>query len=156
MAGFSTRTLAQKIGYVNMQDIVGHMPELANVDSSLKKFQTELGGQNQAMQKELQTKYEAYVKDSSTMSDVIKEARQGELRDLQNRMMEFQQGAQDRIQDRQNTLLKPVIDKAQNAVQEVAKAKGYTYVIDNSSNILIASPSGDDLTTQVKTKLGLK
>src|SRR5690242_3154472 len=102
---------AQKIGYVSMQELVTSMPEYAKADTSLAEFQKELGQQNQVMQQEWQSKVQSFVKDSTTMSEVVKQARQADLRDLQNRMVQFQQNAPDMIQQKQAQLLQPIVEK---------------------------------------------
>jgi outer membrane protein len=62
------------------------------------------------------------------------------------------------MQTKQNALLQPIIAKAQKAVEAVAKAKGYTYVFNDTGDgsILVVKPTSEDLTAQVKTKLGIK
>lgn len=151
---------AQKIGYVDMQDIISLMPETAQADSALGTYRENLIQTMQSMNQEFQTKAAAFVKDSLKMNEAIKEARRSELRDLQNRLGQLQQNSQQQMQQEQSQLLQPIIDKAQRVVTEVAKTKGYTYVFDDSqgggANILIVKPNADDLTAEVKTKLGLK
>ena len=149
---------AQKIGYVNMQDLVTAMPEWAKADTALGKYRDDLYGQLQAMQGEFQTKAESFVKDSAKLSDAIKEVKRSELRDLQNRMSQLQQTSQQQLQQKQHELVEPIITKVTQAVDAVAKAKGYSYVINEpgDGSLLVVKPSGDDLTAQVKTKLGVK
>jgi outer membrane protein len=149
---------AQKIGYVDMQEIVTGMPEYAQADTALGKYRDDLVQQMQAMQQELQTKAGAFIKDSLKMSDAIKEVKRSELRDLQNRIAQLQQTSQQQLQGKQQSLLQPIIEKAQKAVDAVAKAKGYTYVFNDTGDgsVLVVKPAGDDLTAQVKTKLGIK
>lgn len=149
---------AQKIGYVDMSEIVTSMPEYAQADTALGKYRNELMQQIQVMQKEFQTNADQYVKDSTTMSDAVKEVKRSELQDQQTRLMRFQQTSQQKMQEKQQELLKPIIDKAQKAVNDVAKSKGYTYVFNDTGDgtILIVKPEGDDITAAVKTKLGIK
>ncbi|HEX5555065.1 MAG TPA: OmpH family outer membrane protein [Chitinophagaceae bacterium] len=149
---------AQKIAYVDMQELVTGMPEYAQADTALGKYRNDLIGQMQAMQQELQTKASAFVKDSLKMDDAIKEVKRSELRDLQNRISQLQQSSTQQMQTKQNALLQPIIAKAQKAVEAVAKAKGYTYVFNDTGDgsILVVKPTSEDLTAQVKTKLGIK
>jgi outer membrane protein len=42
------------------------------------------------------------------------------------------------------------------AIKNVAKEKGYSYVLDESTNSLLVAPPGDDLLAAVKAKLGIK
>lgn len=149
---------AQKIGYVDMQELVTGMPEYAQADTALGRYRDDLVQQMQVMQQEMQTKAGAFVEDSLKMSDAIKEVKRSELRDLQNRISQLQQTSQQQMQQKQNDLLQPIIEKAQTAVDAVAKAKGYSYVFNDTGDgtILVVKPAADDLTAQVKTKLGIK
>ncbi len=49
-----------------------------------------------------------------------------------------------------------MFDKVKLAVTAVAKEKGYTYVLDATSQIMVVAPDADDLTAAVKLKLGVK
>lgn len=151
---------AQKIGYVDMQDIISQMPETAQADSALGSYRDNLVQQYQSMNQEFQTKADAFVKDSVKMNQAIKEAKRAELRDLQSRISQLQQSSQQELQQEQGQLLQPIIEKVQKAVSELAKAKGYAYVLDDSQggggNILVVKPAADNLTAEVKAKLGLK
>jgi outer membrane protein len=53
-------------------------------------------------------------------------------------------------------LFQPIIKKATDAINGVAKEKGYTYVLDSSAGTILFSTESDDLMPAVKTKLGLK
>jgi outer membrane protein len=154
----ATQVEAQKIAYVNMQELVTGMPEYAQADTALGNYRNDLVQQMQAMQQELQTKAGAFVQDSLKMSEAIKEVKRSELRDLQNRIGQMQQSSQQELQQKQNDLLQPIIEKAQKAVDAVAKTKGYTYVFNDTGDgqILVVKPTADDLTGAVKTKLGIK
>ncbi|MBS1529040.1 MAG: OmpH family outer membrane protein, partial [Bacteroidetes bacterium] len=81
------------------------------------------------------------------------------LSDLQRRIQAFQQDAQQKVAAKTNELSKPLFDKLRAAVSAVAKEKGYAYVINTSASqddILLVSPPGDDLSADVKAKLGIK
>lgn len=148
---------AQKIGYVNMQEIIVNMPEFAKADTALNKYRQELFAEIQSMRTDLQDNISSFVKDSTTMSDAVKEVKRDELQDAQQRLMTFQQSSQQKVGQKQNELMKPIIDKAQKAVEAVADSKGYTWVFNDTGNgnILLVKPSGDNLTTAVKANLGI-
>ncbi len=159
LASFSTFSVnAQKIGYVNMQDVVTNMPEYAKADTAVTNYSQDLYTQMQTMQQEFQDNANKFIKDSTTMSDAVKEVKRGELQDQQRRIAQFQQSLRQRVGSKQQELLQPIIDKAQNAVNAVAQAKGYTWVMNvpGDSSLLVVKPKGDDLTEAVKTKLGIK
>jgi outer membrane protein len=149
---------AQKIAYVDMQDIVSSMPAAGKADTAIQKYQQELYQQYQTMQKELQDEAGTFVKDSTTMSEAVKQVKRGSLQDLNVRIQQFRQNINNNVNKKYSDLMKPIIDQAQAAVGAVAKAKGYSYVLDDSeqAKVLIIKPDGDNLTAAVKAKLGLK
>lgn len=152
------RVDAQKIGYVNMQELVTGLPEYAQVDSAVGQYRDDLSGQLQTMQEELQSKAASFVADSLKMSASIKQVKRGELIDLQGRISQLQQASQQELQQKYATLLQPVVDKVTKAVTDIAKAKGYSFVFNDAGDgsNLVVKPAQDDLTPAVKTKLGIK
>ncbi len=145
-----------KIGYINFQALVGQMPEAKTVKSQIDIYSKTFIDQLTVMNNELQTRGQAYQTQSATMTDAKRSATQNELQDLQKRIQDFNNTAQQQVEAKSNELSKPLIDKARTAVSSVAKEKGYTYVFDSSQITLIVSPEGDDLGVAAKTKLGIK
>jgi outer membrane protein len=68
--------------------------------------------------------------------------------------MEFQNSAQEDIEEKQFDLLKPFQDKLQKAINDVAKEGQYSYIFD--TQILLYSDGGEDITASVKKKLEMK
>ena len=145
-----------KIGYINFQSLVGQMPEAKTVKSQIDIYSKTFIDQLTVMNNELQTKGQAYQTQSATMTDAARSAKQNELQDLQKRIQDYNNTAQQQVEAKSNELSKPLIDKARTAVSSVAKEKGYTYVFDSSQITLIVSPEGDDLGVAAKSKLGIK
>jgi outer membrane protein len=146
-----------KIGYINFEQLIQVMPEAKTIQTQLETYSKQFQDQYTAMTGEYQTKGQQYEAQRATMTDAIRTSKEGELQDLQKRIQAFQTDAQQKIASRSNELSKPLIDKARAAVTQVAKEKGYTYVINATQNdVLLVSPPGDDMLAEVKTKLGLK
>ncbi|HNQ38924.1 MAG TPA: OmpH family outer membrane protein, partial [Prolixibacteraceae bacterium] len=77
----------------------------------------------------------------------------------QQRIQNFSQVAQQQLQQKQAEMLRPIFEKAQKAVADVAKEKGLIYVFDVSGElgtVLYRSNESLDLLPLVKTKLGIK
>lgn len=154
----STSTLfaQQKIGYINSDELLMSMPEAKKADAEIsayaKTFQDQLG----QMQKELETKYKAYEAGVKTMTEAMKDVKEKELQDLQNRLQSTQQSAEEKVSNKRQELLKPITEKADVAIQAVAKEKGYSYIFDaNAGGIIYALPT-DNILQDVKNKLGIK
>ena len=148
-----------KLGYVDSEALFNMMPEKDSIQKTLEEFYATLQKQAGAMNQELQTKLADYQKNEAGMSDIIKETKQREITDLQGRIDEFSNLAQQRLSEKQAEITQPVITKIKNAVKDVAKEHGYNYIFNHSENniqnILYAEPA-DDVMPLVKAKLGLK
>jgi outer membrane protein len=89
------------------------------------------------------------------MTDPVKLDKQKEIANLEERIQNFQATAQESLQQKQNDLLEPMIEKCKKAIADVAKENGYKSVIDSSQGILLYSDPSDDLMNLVKKKLGI-
>jgi len=145
-----------KIGHINFEAVVQLMPEFKTVQTTLETYQKQYIDQINAMQTELQSKGQEYQKGQATMTDAVRASKQAELQDIQNRIQNLNQKAQQDVEAKSNELFKPLSDKARTAIEAVAKEKGYAYVINSNQTQLLVSPEADDLTAAVKLKLGLK
>ena len=153
----STSVFAQKLGRINMQELVFAMPETAEMQKNLEAYQKELQDQLETIGVEFNNKLNEYTK-NSTMSDSVRQLKEKELNDLKTRYDEFVQVSQQDMQKKQGELLEPIIVKAQDAVKEVSKAGGYTVVYDTSVNAVAYFDEAvvTDILPAVKTKLGIK
>ncbi|MCU0327799.1 MAG: OmpH family outer membrane protein [Chitinophagales bacterium] len=147
---------AQKIATVNSSDVVIDMPETKAMQQKIQDKTSELSKQLETMYKDFEKKLEEYKKlGGGTKKDAVTEAKGAELQDMQGRMQKFEEAARKEVQELEQTLTKPIIDKAKATVDQVAKEKGYTHVFDVASGLVVVFPNSDDITNAVKTKLGI-
>ena len=145
-----------KTAYLNFNELIQTMPEAKTATEQLQKTTQDYQKQLDKMAEEFKTKNEAFEKDKETMQSAIKEFKQKELVDLQKKFDEFKQAAQTDIQKKREELLNPIVKKAKDAVESVAKDKGYGYVIDSSASQYVYMNSNDNIMDLVKKKLGLQ
>ncbi len=145
-----------KLGHINSTQLLTFMPETKVADSALQKFGSSLESQLKTMNAEYESKINEYKKDDASMAEPIRSARIKEITDLEDRIQDFQQSAQQSIQKKKEELYSPIIKKADEAIKTVAKDKGYSYIFDSSVGVLLYAMEGDDIMALVKTKLGLK
>lgn len=145
-----------KVGYVNFAELVKALPEAAQIKGKVDAYSNQYMDQLKAMYSEYQAKGQEFQKQQASMTDAIRTAKQEELVNLQKRMNDYQNEAQQKVAARTDELSKPLLEKVRGAIALVAKEKGYTYVLDSSQTDLIVSPAGDDLAADVKAKLGIK
>ena len=156
MLGISTVS-AQKFARVNMQDIVVAMPEFDEMQKNLETFGKDLQEQMEQIQVEFNNKLADFQKNQNTMAASIKQMKQQELEQLQQRYGEFQQIAQQDFQKKQAELFEPVQKKAQDAVNKISKAAGYIAVFDTSAQNLAYFDEAQltDIAPLVKKELGI-
>ncbi len=146
-----------KLGHINTQELIQAMPETAEARKTLETKQTEIENELTNMQESFRTKLEEYSKSAETMSDVIRASKEQELQELQQRIQNFQQLAVDNLRSTEQELFQPIMDKALNAIKEVGKENGFTYVFDLSAGgILYFADNTEDILPLVKKKLGLQ
>ena len=73
---------------------------------------------------------------------------------MEQSIRQFQGGAQQDLAKKEEDLMKPIFDKAKAAINKVAKAQGFQYVLNSveGSGVLVAD--GKDLLADVKKELG--
>lgn len=152
-----TQVSAQsKVAHIDVQTLMTAMPEMKTAQDQMKKIQETYDKEYKGMVAEYQTKLQKYEQEASTAGDVLNETRSKEMQDMGNRIQQYQQTAQKELGQKEMDLIKPIMEKAQKAIQKVAKAKGVNYVLDatNGSGVLFAE--GIDLMADVKKELGFQ
>ena len=145
-----------KTGHINRDDIIMGM---ADYDTAMKKYNAcdqELTNALELMQVELNNKYDQFTKEEKNLTDLVKANRAQEITDMQTRISNFQQQAQVQLQEKQAELLNPIIEKANNAINAVAKEGGYIYIYDVRTLVYVDTVKSTDIGPLVKTKLGIK
>ncbi len=154
---FSGASFAQsKIGHVNLDSVLKAMPESDTARKVGQAYYQQLETTIESMQKELQQKYQEFQQSQATYTELVKQTKQQELQDLNQRIQSFQGQAQNSLQRFNDSITRPVITKAKNAVSAVAKEHGYKYILDTSSGVVLYSEESDDVYLMVAEKLGLK
>lgn len=152
--GFSTKTNAQKIGYISADEIIQLMPEAATVQQQLDQYQQSLYQNAQEKQNALNEAIQKFVKDSATMSASLKEVKRSDLQKQSQELAGENQRIQNEFEQKRQELSAPIQKKLQDAIEAVAKENGYTYVMPREA--LIVMPPANDIAPLVIKKLGLK
>ncbi|MES2690472.1 MAG: OmpH family outer membrane protein [Bacteroidota bacterium] len=152
----ASQAKAQKFAYIDFQELMQMMPEYKKATTDMEAFSKTLQDELKKMSEEFEKKYTDFQKQAATMSEAIKGLREKELRDMQGRIQDFQESAQDDARKKEAELLKPIIEKAKTTIGTVAKEGGYAYVFDSSPGTpLLYKPEGDNIMAAVKKKLGI-
>ena len=162
-AGTLATTSAQaqaplKIGYTDVQYVLSQMTESKQIESELKTYNDQLAAQLKSKSSEFETKVKDYQQKSGTMTEVVKADTEKELQRLQQSIQEFQRTAEQSLQQKQQTLLKPALDKLQKNIDLVADENGFTYVFNSDgggSPLLLHAPKDGDISDLVLKKMGI-
>ena len=145
-----------KIGHIAFDQVVQQLPELKTVQTQIQAVTKQWQDVLTAINTELATKSQDFDAKRATMTDAVRTVKTSELQDLQKRLQDQNQAAQNDVETKSNQLIKPLTDKVRAAVAAVAKEKGYAYVLNSTQTDLIVAPEADDLLVAVKAKLGIK
>ncbi len=144
-----------KIGYIDSNKILSEMPETDSLSKELKNYADYLDQQMQTMGQEYQKKVQDYQQNVAGMSDLIRQTKEKEITDLQQRIQAFQASADKDLQDKQQELFSPLIQRVKDAITAVGKENGYNYILDVGTGAVVYY-EGDDISALVKKKLGVK
>ena len=144
---------AQKIAHLSLDSLISLMPETKIAKETAQNYLKGIDAESISMQSELETKYKDYVEKQATMSDLLKKTREDELNQLQRRIEDFKQQAQQDYQRKTAELTAPIMDKAKKGIEAVAKEGSYKYVLDTSTGSVLFSEASDDILMAVKKKL---
>ena len=152
----SAQTKVQKIGYIDFAKLYQMIPGQDTIKAKYEKFQKELSDEFNKSQAEYTSKLDEYQKSLATLSNIIKQTKEKELVDIQDRLKAFQDQAQQSLQTKQNELMAPSIAKANKGIADVAKENGYSYILNTTDGVLLYYEGGEDIMALVKKKLNLK
>jgi len=158
VAKAQTKAAAVAVAHIDLESILQIFPAYKSAMDTAQSYYAQLEKEMYSMQVELQRKATEFDSLSKTMSPFIKQLKQKDLYDLQQRIQEFQASAQEDFTNKRTALLQPVYKTIQKAVKAVALEKGYKYVLDSSQSSLVVlyAADSDDLFLAVKAKLGIK
>lgn len=156
----ATAVNAQKYAVIDTKYILDKMPDYKKAQTQLDEvaagWQKELDG----MQADLDKMYRDFEAEQVMLSEELKKKREDQLfikekglRDLQRKRFGFEG---DLFKKRQE-LIKPIQDKVYNAVQKLAVARGYDFILDKSEGITVifADPKLEK-SDDVLRELGIK
>ena len=143
-----------KVAHVNTQELVESMPEMQNAKSELEKLAKTYETDIQAMATELQNKIKQYDAESSTKTDEENGKRLQEVQGMEQSIRQYQAQAQQDLQKKELELLKPITEKAKNAILKVGNEQGFDYVLDSSQGQGVIMANGKNLLTDIKSELG--
>ena len=153
-------TAQQRYAVIDTKYILDKIPEYKDADKRLQLISQQWQKEIDDRQELLDKMYKNYEAEQFMLTDELKKKREDELfvkekevRDLQKRRFGYEG---DLFKERQR-LVKPIQDKVYNAIQKLALARAYDFVLDKSEGITIifADPKLDKSDDLLK-EMGIK
>ncbi len=151
---------AQKFAYFDYSDVMQAMPAFTKAQQALEELGKKYENDLKNMQNEIVSKRDAYLASADSLPENMRARKEQEINDLMNRYQQAQQDNQEAFQKAQQEQMQPIIAQIVEAVNSIAKAEGYVYIMDrqtaqSSGGTFINESMCDNVTAKVKSKLGL-
>ena len=149
--------MAQKFGHVNSQEVIQAMPEYTKAKTEIEALAQQYEADLKSMQEEMTKKLKDYEANAKTLPDNIKQRRETELQEMDQKIRQSYQDNQQALAQAQQEKMQAITTKVIDAIKQVGQAGGYVYIMDNAGGIpCISTTLSTDVTAQVKAKLGIK
>lgn len=156
MIGATAFTNAQsKVAHIATQELVQDLPEYKTAMDQLEKLEKTYDAEIKDMLSEAQSTMQRYEAEAATKTEEENQKRATELQAAQRRIQEHSGKARQDLQKKENDLLRPILEKVRTAIQKVARAKGYDYVLDSTTGTGVLLADGYNLMPDVKKELGM-
>jgi len=146
-----------KIGHVNIQELVQKHPTMDSIKATLDKETKDLQEIYTEMLAEHEKKLTAFETASAGYSDFVKQTKQTELIELSQKIQNYNQSAQQQLQQRNMELIRPVYDNVNQEISNIAGYGKFTYILDVSNGaVAYMDPESEDITPKVLAKIQKK
>ncbi len=152
---FSVSAQNLKFAHVNFSELVQLMPESDKARDQMAAASKEAQDTYQSMVEEFQMKYQQYEQKQASWTTAVRESKEKELNDIQNRVQEFNQSIQQELAMQEQQLMAPIQKKAIEVVNKLAKEGSYVYVFEKGSLLYIDETQSTDLTPAARKLLGI-
>lgn len=151
---------AQRYAIVDTKYILDKMPEYKQAQQKLDQFSDQWQKEIDEKQSALDRMYKDYEAEQVMLSEELKKKREDEIFIREKDVRELQRkrfGFEGDLFKRRQELVKPVQDKVYNAIQKIAVARLYDFILDKSEGITVifADPKLDK-SEDVLKELGVK
>ena len=144
-----------KLAYVNSQQILAAAPGRAEAEATYEREANGYRQQVQRMGDSLNTLIQAYDKDVVTLSPAAKDTRQKTIRDKEAEYQKRAQELEQRMNTRQAELVQPIMDRVQQALNDIRTEDGYTIIFDvaAAAPVIVSADKNLDITEKVLARL---
>jgi outer membrane protein len=152
-----TAQAQSKIGYVNTEALMAAAPGRATAESTYNKEVVAFQKQQQVWSDSLKKQIDAYQKAEPTLTDAKKKSEQERLNKLNSDLSNLNTLGEQRIRQRENEVLAPLMEIVRAAIDEIRAEGGYAMIFSGDQNSpIVAADKNLDLTDKVIARLKTK
>ncbi len=144
-----------KFAYIDSRIVLEKAPGRAAAESTFQKEYDAAQVKIKKMQDTLQAMVAAYQKVGATLTPVLRELREKEIRDKQQSYENGAQLLEAQMQQRQGELVQPMMNQIREVLDAMRKEEGYAFILDvgASSNVIVSADTTLNITDKVIAKL---
>jgi len=139
--------------YLNSAEIIQSQPEFAEMT---RTFDQEIEDRRLELQEQAATVdslLRAYQEQESVFSPQMREEKQREIRTQQQALQTRRLEMENELNDRQQELLRPILEEVGSAIEEVRAERNYSMVFDISTEGVVAADPSLDITELVRARV---
>lgn len=147
-----------KVGYADMEYIMGQLPDMKQIETDLKSTQAQFKKEIDAKSQKLQKEYGDFNTNANTMTDTVRVNSQRQLEESMAALEQFQQNAQTTLQNKQKLLMAPLFLKVNRAIKEVATENGFSAILTKkvgNYQVLLHQTEQNNVSNLVLKKFGV-
>ena len=149
---------AQKFALIDMEYILEHIPAYERANEQLNQVSKKWQAEVEALSIQAANLYKNYQNEVVFLSQEQKKAKQEEIMNKEKEAAELKKkyfGPEGELIKKRESLIAPIQDEIYNVVKEISAMRGYSLVLDRSSDaaIIFGSPK-IDISNEVLQKLG--
>lgn len=139
-ATFFAQTRGTKVGYIDMEYILQNVPEYSEAKNQLELKAQKWKQEIDAKRNEINLLKETLKNERVLLTKELVEEREEEIAFLENELNDYQQkrfGPMGDLVTQKAVLIKPIQDQVFSAVQDIAEAQKYDFILDKSSDLSV-------------------
>ncbi len=144
---------ALRIAFVNSREVLLRTPGYAAAESTFNRDVSEMRDEIQRLRQQLDSAVRAYDQQSIALSPTAKQAKERELRGMQDRIEQRADQLQTKASDREKELLQPIQARVNGVIQGVRAEGNYAMIFDAERAGIVAADPSLDLTARVIQRL---
>ncbi len=135
-----SQTKGTKVGYIDMEYILQNVPDYTEAKSQLEQKAQKWKQEIEAKKIDINKLEEALKAEKPLLTHELIDERETEIKFQNTQMLDYQQkrfGPNGDLMIQKADLAKPIQDQVFTAVQDIAEARKYDFIIDKSSNLTV-------------------